>query len=110
MSPRPLVVIESPYAGDVERNLRYARAAMADSLGRGEAPIASHLLYTQPGVLRDDSRWERAIGIDVGFAWGAHAERIVFYVDLGWSSGMYAAHYHWVGDKPIEERTIEGWE
>lgn len=40
-----LVVIESPYAGDVERNLRYVRAAMRDCLLRGEAPFASHALY-----------------------------------------------------------------
>ncbi len=39
------VVIESPYAGDVERNLRYLRLAMADCLERGEAPYASHALY-----------------------------------------------------------------
>jgi hypothetical protein len=47
------VILESPFAGDVERNLRYARAALRDSLHRGEAPLASHLLYTQPGVLLD---------------------------------------------------------
>ena len=47
------VILESPYAGDVETNLRNARAAMRDCLLRGEAPYASHLLYTQPGVLDD---------------------------------------------------------
>jgi hypothetical protein len=46
-----LVIIESPYAGEVEANVAYARACMRDSLGHGEAPIASHLLYTQPGIL-----------------------------------------------------------
>jgi hypothetical protein len=49
-----LVVVESPYAGNIERNLRYLRACMADCLRRGEAPFASHGLYTQPGVLRDE--------------------------------------------------------
>lgn len=43
------IILESPYAGDVEGNLTYARRAMHDSLMRGEHPIASHLLYTQPG-------------------------------------------------------------
>ena len=33
-----LVVLESPYAGDVARNVRYARACLRDSLLRGEAP------------------------------------------------------------------------
>jgi hypothetical protein len=43
------VLLESPYAGDVDGNLHYARAAMRDCLHLGEAPFASHLLYTQPG-------------------------------------------------------------
>ena len=49
-----LVVLESPFAGNVEMNIHYARACMADCLARGEAPFASHLLYTQPGILDDD--------------------------------------------------------
>ena len=87
-----LVVIESPYAGDVEANINYARACMADSLARGEAPIASHLLYTQPGILDDDTPAERDKGIAAGLAWARHAEMMVFYLDLGWSKGMEAAH------------------
>ena len=43
--PMVLVLLESPYAGYVERNLAYARACMRDCLLRGEAPFASHLLY-----------------------------------------------------------------
>ena len=43
--------------------MAYARACVADCLRRGEAPIASHLLYTQPGVLDDDVPEERAQGI-----------------------------------------------
>lgn len=68
------VILESPYAGDtaedVERNLTYAREALRDSLLRGEAPIASHLLYTQKGVLDDRIREERGLGIAAGVAWG----------------------------------------
>ncbi len=86
-----LVIIESPYAGDVEANVAYARAAMRDSLNRGEYPIASHLLYTQPGILRDDIPEERTLGIAAGLAWRAVADRAVFYVDRGWSTGMIAA-------------------
>jgi hypothetical protein len=86
-----LVIIESPYAGNIERNMAYARACLADSLARGEAPIASHLLYTQPGVLDDNKPGERALGIAAGLAWMAVADAQVFYVDLGWSRGMWAA-------------------
>lgn len=39
------VVLESPYSGDIKGNTKYARMALRDSLARGEAPIASHLLY-----------------------------------------------------------------
>ena len=88
------VIIESPYAGNIERNVAYARAAMADCLARGEAPYASHLLYTQPGVLRDEDPLEREIGITAGFAWRDVADLTVFYVDLGWSAGMLRASMH----------------
>jgi hypothetical protein len=83
-----LVIIESPYAGDVEANVEYARACVRDSLGRGEAPIASHLLYTQPGILDDGNPEERQWGIDAGLAWRAVAEGHVVYVDKGITKGM----------------------
>ena len=105
-----LVVVESPYAGDVERNLAYLRAAMADCLSRGEAPYASHALYTQPGVLRDDVPDERKKGIEAGFRWGEVAHARVFYTDLGWSRGMEAglAEANRLG-QAVEHRTLEGW-
>ena len=83
-----LVIIESPYAGNVEANVEYARRCVRDSLGRGEAPIASHLLYTQPGILRDELPDERQWGIDAGLAWRKVAEMTVVYTDLGISRGM----------------------
>lgn len=83
-----LVIIESPYAGDVERNVAFARAAVRDSLSRGEAPIASHLLYTQEGILDDDIPEERAWGIDAGLAWRTVAEATVVYADFGITKGM----------------------
>ena len=86
-----LVIIESPYAGDVERNVAYARACMRDSLRRGEYPIASHLLYTQPGILDDDVLEEPELGIKAGLAWRAVAQKAIFYVGMGWSRGMLAA-------------------
>ena len=86
-----LVVVESPYAGDVEANVAYARRAMADCIRRGEAPLASHLLYTQPGILNDDIPAERARGIKAGLAWAMRADRAVFYLDRGWSKGMLEA-------------------
>lgn len=104
-----LVILESPYAGDVERNVAYARACLRDSLMRGEAPIASHLLYTQPGVLDDDTPAERQQGIDAGLAWRRVAEASVVYVDLGISRGMeYGIAAASDAGVPVEYRTI-GW-
>ena len=85
------VIVESPYAGDIERNIKYARKALADCFNRGEAPFASHLLYTQPQVLDDNIPKERAKGISAGFSWGLAADYVVVYADLGISSGMKKA-------------------
>lgn len=82
------VILESPYVGKTpaERagNIAYARAAMRDCLLRGESPFASHLLYTQPGVLDDDDAEERAIGItsdDVTLAIMCAGERSPLHLD-----------------------------
>lgn len=102
-----LVIIESPYAGDIEANLTYARACVRDSLYRGEAPIASHLLYTQPGILRDEVPEERQWGIDAGLAWKAVASASVVYSDRGITSGMkYGIAAAESAGIPIEYRTI----
>ena len=97
------VIIESPYAGNVEHNLRYLRACMADCLRRGEAPFASHGLYTQPGVLDDGKPDERRLGISAGFAWRAVAEATVVYADLGITPGMIDGIAHATAmNRPIE--------
>lgn len=102
-----LVVIESPYAGDVEANTDYARRCVADSLARGEAPYASHLFYTQPGVLDDLDPAERQLGIDAGLAWGACAELTAVYVDRGISRGMsYGIAAAEAAGRPIEYRNL----
>ncbi|UFW79980.1 DUF7768 domain-containing protein [Rhizobium sp. SU303] len=84
-----LVIIESPYAGDIEANTAYARAAMWDCLERGEAPFASHLLYTQVGVLDDSDPIQRQRGIEAGLLWGKFAEATIVYTDRGISAGMH---------------------
>ena len=109
------VIIESPYAPrdghTIEDHLRYLRACMADSIHHGEAPYASHALYTQPGVLRDEVPGERKLGIDAGFAWRECAELSVFYVDLGWSSGMLAGKADCEAKgTPFEIRSLGSWE
>lgn len=99
------VIIESPYAGDVERNIAYAWAAVRDSLARGEAPFASHLFYTQ--VLNDHNSSERAQGISAGLAWGEAADLTAVYIDYGLSPGIWqgilAAE---AARRPVEYRTL----
>ncbi|MEK6266423.1 MAG: hypothetical protein N2B06_16885 [Clostridium sp.] len=101
------VILESPYKGNIQRNLEYGRRALRDSLSRGEAPIASHLLYTQEGVLNDDIQDERKWGIDAGLSWKEVADIHVFYIDYGISQGMtYGMDYAKSHNIIIEMRKI----
>lgn len=101
------VVLESPYAGNVSANVAYAQECMRDCIMRGEAPIASHLLYTQPGILRDDIPEERARGIEAELIWGACAEKTAAYIDRGISDEMKQAIARAEKDgRPVEYRTL----
>lgn len=104
------VVLESPYAGQINRNTAYARACVAHAISQGDAPFASHLLYTQPGVLADLKPDERNLGIECGFAWGDRAEAAVVYIDLGISSGMKLdIERYKARGLPVEERSLADW-
>jgi hypothetical protein len=108
------VLVESPFAGTTPeltaRNVAYARAAMRDCFLRGEAPFASHLLYTQDGILDDTIPEERALGIEAGLLWGGLAEKTVVYTDLGISRGMtYGIERAKAEGRPIEYRSLPEW-
>jgi len=89
---RPPTLILSPYRGHTYINTDYAKACMKDSLSRGEAPFASHLLY--PQLLDDSTESERTIGFECEKAWLAAAATsncaavVAVYVDRGVSEGM----------------------
>ena len=105
----PFVIVESPYAGDIARNVLYARACLLDSIRRGEAPFASHLLY--PQVLDEYNPEDRAQGITLGHEVMVRADLVVFYTDLGWSPGMsLAAGQCDRFNKDTETRTLGEWE
>lgn len=99
-----LVVIESPYGRNpngsvasketIARNVRYARACVKDCLDRGESPYASHLLYTQDGILDDGILDERKKGMAAGIAWHVVCDAVVLYTDLGSTPGMDAGADH----------------
>lgn len=105
-----LVIIESPYAGDVEHNVAYAKAAVRDCLDRGEAPYASHLFFTQDGLLDDTVPEQRRLGIEAGLAWGERADATVVYEDLGITPGMKQGIGRAIAaGRPVEFRSIVGW-
>ncbi len=106
------MVIESPLRAEtaegLKRNREYARAAMLDSLGRGESPFASHLLY--PQVLDDEDPWDRSRGLWAARKFYPVAQLVAVYDDLGMSAGMdlgvNLANQYGV---PVERRSLEGW-
>src|SRR6188768_516060 len=99
-----IVVLESPFkpsADDVAKyagrysaadllrqNLTYARLLLLNSLQRGEAPLAPHLLYTQVWTERDDLR---DAGIKAGIELHHRADLVALGTDLGTSNGMRLA-------------------
>ena len=87
------VIVESPYRGntgaETARNERYLSACLRDCLlVHGEAPFASHRIYTHDGVLRDGVEEERNLGIEAGLAWGNKADATIVYCDYGKTDGM----------------------
>ena len=63
---RPIVYICSPYAGDVEHNVKAAQAYSRFAVDQGCIPVAPHLLF--PQLLRDDHPMERQLGLVFGLA------------------------------------------
>ena len=110
-------MIESPYSGDIDRNIRYLDLALADSeIIYGESPYASHGVMTRHPRAKNyfvsdyDSKWdiltrEGAISLSQNFR---HlVKKTVFYVDRGWSSGMKSAKKYCIeNDLPYEIRKV----
>jgi hypothetical protein len=113
------VILESPFAAltpeGIDANITYARRCLLDSLRRGEAPIASHLLY--PQVLDDSIPEERKLGISAGWEWLFVAAAVVVYMDRGVSDGMRKGiaaaedagrpvQYRWIEDTDTSAEAI----
>lgn len=102
------VILESPYAGDVETNVKYAKACVLDCLLRGEAAFASHLFYTQ--VLDDNIPEQRQQGIEAGLSIARLFSYTVVYTDLGISKGMeYGIEAAQKAGRHVSYRRISGW-
>ena len=63
---RPIVFICSPYAGEVDENIRAARRYSRFAVDKGYIPIAPHLLF--PQFLNDAAPNERQLGLFFGDA------------------------------------------
>ena len=111
------VDVETPYMGKTEdesrRNILYARACVRDCLLRDEIPFASHLFFTQPGILDDNVPKEREKGIRAGKSIIESLPRIitVVYENLGISTGMqYGINRAKENGRTVEFRSLEnGW-
>lgn len=78
-----LVYICSPFAGDVESNVRFARAACLYAANQGCTPVAVHLLFTQ--ILDDSIPAQRETGIRMGL-------RVLASCDELWICGSRISH------------------
>jgi len=96
-TPQP-VIIESPYSGDIEKNVSYAWECLNDSYFRhNEAPIATHLLWTKLSTdciekehIPDDKEGRKR-AMTKCRELRKKINKVIFYVDRGWSGGMKLA-------------------
>lgn len=63
---RPIVYICSPYAGEIEKNVKAAQEYSRFAVDKGCIPIAPHLLF--PQFLNDENPKERQLGLFFGNA------------------------------------------
>lgn len=84
---------------------RYALRATKDSLGKNEAPLASHLFYSE--VLNVRNPIERDIGLQSQLTWLKAADIVAVYLDFGITPAMQVAiNAAVLKNKRIEYRTI----
>jgi hypothetical protein len=82
---RPIVYICSPYAGDIEKNVKAARDYCRFAVDKGFIPVAPHLLF--PQFMDDTDPQERDIGI---ILWKCPNEQMLRSV--GYSAALSLPH------------------
>jgi len=88
-------------------NITFARRCMIECLGRGQAPMAPHLLY--PRVLDDNEPKDRELGMRAGRAWLIVCASVECYIDRGVSEGMRGDLRAAIAlGMPIHFRTLAG--
>lgn len=83
---KPLAFICSPYSGDVEQNLKIAKALSLWAVLNQYIPIAPHLLY--PQFLDDKNHIQRELGMECSFHILKKCDWIIFYDSVKCSKGM----------------------
>ena len=82
-----LIYVASPYAGNVEENVEFAKRACRHVMECGHAFFAPHLLY--PAILDDGIPEERKLGIDMGLAMLQRCDELWLFGE-NMSAGMQA--------------------
>ena len=84
---RPIVFICSPFAGDIEKNVKAARDYSRFAVNKGYIPVAPHLLF--PQFMNDADPLERELGLFFGNALMSKCSEVwVFGSNI--STGMQA--------------------
>lgn len=74
-----LIYVASPYAGDVKKNIEFAKKACSHVMNEGHAFFAPHLLY--PQFLNDENPDERKAGLNMGLAMLTRCDELWCYGD-----------------------------
>ncbi len=94
------VFICSRYAGDIELNIKIAKALCKKAISNGYAPFAPHLMY--PQILNDYELEERLTGIKYGQEFLKVCDEVWVYDKDGISEGMkHDIYIAEAFDKPI---------
>lgn len=83
-----LVYICSPYKGETERNIIYARELVKYAVERGTSPICPHLYL--PQIFDDNKQEERERALGVGLELLEYCDTLLVGMRYGISEGMRA--------------------
>ncbi|MGL4792077.1 MAG: DUF4406 domain-containing protein [Anaerotignaceae bacterium] len=61
-----IIYVASPYAGDIEKNIEFAKRGCVFVKEQGHTFFCPHLLY--PTILNENIPQERQLGLDMGIA------------------------------------------
>ena len=96
------IFVCSPYAGNVEANVKIAEDICKDMVRLGYAPFAPHLFYTR--FLDDGNITDRKLGIICGQTFMEICDEVCLYSQNGISDGMNSdLDYAKSLGKPIKE-------